>query len=51
MPKKLSAYRAQCKQVPAYYAKVDELVSVYHMILEQAISAVVTVLRRMLGLD
>ena len=52
MPSDCQHIRHSVKQVRAeYYTTVDELISVYHMSYEQAISAVVTVGRRMFGLD
>ena len=44
--------RHSVKHVRAeYYMTVDELMSVYHLSMEQAISAVITVGKRMFGLE
>ena len=52
MPKNCQHISHSVKNVrDEYYTTVDELMSVYHMSLEQAISAVITVGKRMFSLD
>ena len=52
MPKDSQHIRHSVKHVWAeYYMTVDELMSVYHLSMEQAISAVITVGKRMFGLE
>ena len=52
MPKDSQHIRHSVKHVRAeYYMTVDELMSVYHLSMEQAISAVITVGKRMFGLE
>ena len=52
MPKDSQHIRHSVKHVRAeYYMTVDELMSVYHLSMEQAISAVITVGKRMFGLN